>query len=198
MIGGLLRRFSPAPRPDLVWEPVYLRAPDHSDYRAWHAAMSEGRGYLQPWQPRWPSDHLTEAAFTRRLILYEAQRERGSGFAWHVRTVQDDRFVGTCRLAPVYYGSARSGTLGYWIAQEEAGQGFATAAVRAACAYAFGRLALERIEASCLPENDASIRVLEKAGFRREGLARAYLEIDGRRRDHALYARLRSDPVSAA
>ena len=68
------------------------------------------------------------------------------------------------------------------------------AAVRAVIGFAFDTLHLNRIEAACLPHNQASIRLLEKVGFRREGYARKYLCIDGRWQDHLLYGLVRDDP----
>jgi ribosomal-protein-alanine N-acetyltransferase len=68
-------------------------------------------------------------------------------------------------------------------------------AVRAAATYAFANLRFHRIEAACLPHNERSMRLLERSGFRREGLARAYLRINGAWQDHILYAMLDSDPV---
>ena len=77
-----------------------------------------------------------------------------------------------------------------------AGRGYMSRAVRAAAHFAFGTLRLHRLEAACLPHNDASIRVLESVGFQREGYARSYLRINGRWQDHILYALLESDPVT--
>ena len=73
-----------------------------------------------------------------------------------------------------------------------------TAAVRLALSFAFGHLGLQRVEAACLPHNEASIRLLERVGFRKEGLARRYLCINGRWQDHVLYAILSTDPISPA
>ncbi len=84
-------------------------------------------------------------------------------------------------------------SLGYWMGAPFAGRGVMSNAVRQVCGLAFGSLALRRIEAACLPENAASVRLLEKTGFRREGLAREYLAIDGVWRDHLLFAKLASD-----
>jgi [ribosomal protein S5]-alanine N-acetyltransferase len=70
------------------------------------------------------------------------------------------------------------------------------AAVRLALSFAFGHLGLQRVEAACLPHNEASIRLLERVGFRKEGLARRYLCINGRWQDHVLYAILSTDPIS--
>jgi ribosomal-protein-alanine N-acetyltransferase len=86
-------------------------------------------------------------------------------------------------------------SLGYWMSQHEAGKGIMTEAVNLLVPHAFEALRLDRIEAACLPANIASVRVLEKAGFQREGLARDYLAINGKRCDHALFARLARDPA---
>jgi ribosomal-protein-alanine N-acetyltransferase len=74
-----------------------------------------------------------------------------------------------------------------------AGQGHMTAAVRGLIPFAFATLRLHRLEAACIPTNAASIRLLEKTGFRREGFAREYLCINGIWQDHLLYARLQND-----
>jgi ribosomal-protein-alanine N-acetyltransferase len=70
-----------------------------------------------------------------------------------------------------------------------------TAAVRAVIPFALGSLKLHRIEAACIPANVASVHLLEKTGFKREGFARQYLCIDGAWQDHLLYARLKDDPA---
>ncbi|MBI3725865.1 GNAT family N-acetyltransferase [bacterium] len=85
-------------------------------------------------------------------------------------------------------GPFRNAHLGYWIDREHQGRGLTTEAVRLLLAFAFGPLALHRVQAAVMPRNRASCRVLEKAGFRREGLARRYLMIDGKWRDHLIYA----------
>ncbi|WP_428674636.1 GNAT family N-acetyltransferase, partial [Roseibium sp.] len=84
-------------------------------------------------------------------------------------------------------------TLGYWMGEPFAGNGYMTEAVAVAVRYAFDELRLHRVEAACIPDNTRSIRLLEKAGFEREGLMRSYLKIDGRWCDHFLYARFADD-----
>ena len=86
---------------------------------------------------------------------------------------------------------AQAGSLGYWIGEPYARTGYMTAAVRALIPFAFGTLRLHRLEAACIPTNTASIRLLEKTGFPREGYAREYLCINGIWQDHLLYARLK-------
>jgi [ribosomal protein S5]-alanine N-acetyltransferase len=91
-------------------------------------------------------------------------------------------------------GVAQSGSLGYWIGSPFARRGYMLGAVRALIPFAFGALRLHRLEAACIPTNAASIGLLEKAGFAREGYAREYLCINGIWQDHLLFARLKDDP----
>ena len=97
-------------------------------------------------------------------------------------------------LANIRRGVAQAGSLGYWIGAPFIQRGYMTAAVRALVPAAFDVLRLHRVEAACIPTNLASVRLLEKTGFRREGYARSYLCINGTWQDHLLYARLQNDP----
>ncbi|MGA0544754.1 GNAT family N-acetyltransferase [Brevundimonas sp. VNH65] len=180
---------------------VLLRTPRAGDYPAWSSLREASRGYLQPWEPAWPDDDLTRAAFRRRLAVYAREMELGNAWPFFIFEKTDgdwsgDRLVGAVTLSNIRRGVAETGTLGYWIGQPHAGRGHATAAVRAVAGHAFDRLKLHRLEASCLPTNAASRRVLEKAGFRCEGEARAYLKINGQWADHLLFGLLSEDVTS--
>jgi ribosomal-protein-alanine N-acetyltransferase len=90
-------------------------------------------------------------------------------------------------------GPAQSGITGYWIGAPFARQGYMREAVQAVVHHAFTVLDLSRIEAGCLPENTPSRRLLEQCGYKYEGVAQSYLQINGRWRNHVLYANLRHD-----
>jgi ribosomal-protein-alanine N-acetyltransferase len=107
----------------------------------------------------------------------------------------DDVLLGGLTIGQIRRGVAQAATLGYWMGAPYAARGYMSKAVRAAIGFAFATLRLHRIEAACLPTNQASIRLLEGAGFRREGFARAYLRINGTWQDHVLYGLLESDPL---
>src|SRR5205814_508898 len=102
--------------------------------------------------------------------------------------------VGGLTLANIRRGCAQAGSLGYWMGASYARQGYMTAAVKAVIPFAFGTLKLHRLEAACIPANVASVRLLEKTGFKREGFARQYLCINGIWQDHLLFAKLECDP----
>ena len=106
---------------------------------------------------------------------------------------RDGVLLGAITLDNIRRGPAQSGTIGYWIGQDFARQGYMREAIGVLVHHAFTALDLSRIEAACLPENVASRGVLEGSGFKYEGVAQSYLQIDGRWRNHVLYANLRGD-----
>ncbi|MBV8977435.1 MAG: GNAT family N-acetyltransferase [Alphaproteobacteria bacterium] len=173
---------------------VYLRYPRVSDYPAWAAIRSESRDFLSPWEPVWASDELSKGAFRRRIKRYQKETRADTAYAFFVFRQGDDALMGGCTLSNVRRGVTQCCALGYWIGQRFARQGFMFDAVRALIPFVFSTLGLHRIEAACLPSNQPSQNLLSKAGFRREGLARGYLQIDGEWRDHALFALLADDP----
>lgn len=176
----------------LETERLVLRLPMHGDCNAWVALRDESRDFLIPWEPTWAPDHLTRKSFTNRV--YWAQRASRGGTALPLFMVRRDGvLVGAITLDNIRHGPAQTGTLGYWIGQPFARNGYMHEAIGALVHYAFTTLDLSRIEAACLPENTPSRGVLEKTGFKYEGVAQSYLQINGRWRNHVLYANLRHD-----
>lgn len=184
---ALLDWISEANGPVVKGRNVVLRPPRAGDHEAWSALRRGSYAYLQPWEPTWPEDDLSKAAFKRRLGVYQREMEAGNAWPFFIFTGADRNLAGAITLSNVRRGVAETGTLGYWIGQPFAGRGLATAAVRALVGYAFDDLNLHRVEAACVPTNLASRRVLEKSGFELEGQARAYLKINGGWADHLLF-----------
>ena len=180
-------------KPRIETERLTLRLPQHSDWRGWAELRATSAAFLQPWEPSWSPDHLTRPAFTNRV--YWAQRAWGQGTALPVMLIrrEDQRLVGAITLDHIRRGPAQAGTLGYWIGQPHARQGYMREAILGMVHYAFQSLDLSRIDAACLPENAPSRGVLERCGFKYEGVAQSYLQINGRWRNHVLYASLRGD-----
>ena len=171
---------------------VRLRPHRASDYAEWAALRSGSREFLQPWEPTWPADDLTRAAFRRRLSAYVHDIERGAAYPFLVFRQTDDAMVGGITVSNIRRGVAQMGALGYWIGEPFARRGHTVAAVGAVRDFCFARLGLHRIEAACIPTNEASQRVLLRTGFKPEGLARAYLRINGIWRDHLLFGMVAS------
>lgn len=174
-------------------ERMTLRPPVHSDFREWSQLRARSIDYLSPWEPSWAKDHLSRKAFTNRV--YWAQRSVSGGTALPLFLLrrQDDQLLGAITLDNIRRGPSQAGTLGYWTGEPFARQGYMREAIKAVVHHAFTQLDLSRIEAACLPENAASRGLLETSGFKYEGVAQSYLQIDGRWRTHVLYAALRSD-----
>ena len=176
------------PEPLLRGDGLYLRPAVSGDFAAWVRLRGESREFLTPWEPLWPEDDLTRAAFRRRLRRQSDEMARDEAFSFLIFDAGADTLLGGLTLGGIRRGVAQSGTLGYWMGAPHAGKGRMTRAVAAAVRFGFATLRLHRIEAACLPENTASQTLLERNGFQREGLARGYLRINGAWRDHLLYA----------
>lgn len=173
---------------------VRLRPHRSGDFAEWADLRAKSRAFLQPWEPTWPADDLTRGAWRRRLSAYAQDMERGVAYPFLVFRELDNALVGGITLSNIRRGVAQMGTIGYWVGQPFARQGFTVAAVRAVCDFSFGKLGLHRVEAACLPSNEPSRGVLLKAGFTQEGMARAYLRINGSWRDHLLFGLVNRGP----
>lgn len=176
---------------------VVLETPSRSHYAAWARLRDDSRDHLVPFEPQWSPDELQPAAFRRRLRRYRRDRRNATGYAFFVVRASDRLLLGGVTLSNVRRGVTQAASVGYWIGQPFVRQGFASEALSAVVQHAFEDLGLNRVEAACMPRNRASVGVLERAGFRREGLARGYLCINGAFEDHLLFGRLRHDAVPA-
>ena len=174
---------------------IFLRLPRMADFEEWSALRGVSREFLAPWEPVWPDDDLTRSAFRRRIRRYERDLHEESGYAFLVFRKSDRVMVGGATLTNLRRGAAQAGSLGYWMGKSHAGKGYMSAAISALVPFAHSMLRLRRIEAACLLSNTASIRLLEKMHFSREGTGRQYLSIAGHWQDHLLYARLAGDPL---
>lgn len=166
---------------------IRLRPPRAADFAEWSMLRRVSRDFLQPWEPAWPEDDLTPAAWRRRMAAYTRELDLGLGFAFLVFRKSDDALVGGISLSNVRRGVALMGTVGYWVGLPHVRKGYTLEAVGAVKEFAFGRLGLHRLEAACVPENEPSRTLLLKAGFKPEGKASAYLKINGVWRDHLTF-----------
>jgi len=179
---------------ELVEGDVLLRPLRQRDAAAWREVRTRNAGWLGPWESTLPGSQderpATFGAMVRRMRT-EAREGRNLAFA----ICSEGRFVGQITLGGITWGSLRAAYIGYWIDQAVAGRGVTPTAVALVCDHAWQRMRLHRIEINVRPENAASLRVVEKLGFRSEGLRPHYLHIDGQWRDHLSFA-LNADEVS--
>lgn len=179
-----------APQPTLGGDGIILRSPAAADYNSWAELRGASRDHLCPFEPAWADDELSPASFRYRLKRYQHEARNDQGYSFFVLDPAGRTLLGGISLSGVRRGASQTASVGYWMGAPFCGNGHATAALRRICDYAFAELALHRLEAASMPSNAASLRVLEKAGFEREGLARRYLKINGAWEDHVLLARI--------
>ncbi|MFO1034440.1 MAG: GNAT family protein [Hyphomicrobiales bacterium] len=192
---GLLDSFRRSHEPrSILGQGLMLRFPAMEDYAQWLHLRSISRDFLVPWEPSWPSDDLTLPAWRYRIRRYREMTTLDQTYPYFIFN-SERRLLGGITLSNVRRGVAQTATLGYWIGEPFARQGHMARALAALLPHAFAELHLHRVEAACLPRNEASIRLLRKSGFSEEGYARAYLQINGRWEDHLLFARLAQDPA---
>ena len=184
------RRSSPPP---IETERLSLRLPEMADHATWARLRREGETFLREWEPNWSVDHFSRKAFRNRVYWAWRARDEGRALALFLVRRRDAQLMGAITLDNIRRGPAQSATIGYWIGPEHARQGYMTEALQAVVHHAFNALDLSRIEAACLPENTPSRGLLERSGFKYEGVAQSYLQIAGRWRNHVLYANLRND-----
>ncbi|SDK53429.1 [SSU ribosomal protein S5P]-alanine acetyltransferase [Glycomyces sambucus] len=170
---------------------ITIRPVRSSDAAAIAALRLANREYLTPWEPARSDEQFTEEGVAGTLATAIADAQAGTGRS-HV-ILDGERIVGQMMLNSVIRGAFQSCSLGYWVAESEAGRGVATEAVRLAKAVAFGELGLHRVQGETLAHNLGSQKVLERNGFVRYGLAPQYLKIADRWQDHVLYQALNPD-----
>jgi ribosomal-protein-alanine N-acetyltransferase len=164
---------------------IYLRRLEVADAEALLEVLVRDRAFLDLWEPTRPDGFYTLETHERRL----AMRQDAEDFAdFGIFLAAGDELIGRIQLSGISRGPFENAYLGYFVSERYNGRGYATAAVRQAVDAAFGELGLHRVQAAVIPRNTASIRVLEKAGFREEGHALRYLQIAGVWEDHKLYA----------
>lgn len=186
---------SPNAEPTVETPRLYLRPMAAQDWRQWIEVRGQSQSHLVPWEPTWPRDALTRDAFRRRLRYYTKGARDDQVYSFLILRGEDDRLIGGATLSNVRRGVTLAASLGYWMAVDRTGRGYMTEAIVGLLGHAFDALRLNRVEAACVPQNHASRRVLEKAGFTHEGFARAYRKINGQWRDHLLFGIVATDPL---
>jgi [ribosomal protein S5]-alanine N-acetyltransferase len=175
--------------PDLLDLPVGLRPVRVKDAAIWRETRVRNAAWLRAWEPTNPETPLYRSSLGPYVAMARTMRRearQGLTVPWVV--TYGGRFAGQLTVGSIVWGSARSAQVGYWIDEEYAGRGITPTALAMAMDHCFFVIGLHRVEATIRPENHASRRVVEKLGFREEGLRRRSLHIDGAWRDHLCYA----------
>ena len=176
--------------PQLHHGPVVLRPPLLSDFENWVRLRQESKNFLAPWEPLSPTYEFSKFSFRSRIKHYQMQAKTDAAYAFFIFHREEDHLLGAITASNVRRGAAQTCSVGYWIGKPHARQGYMGHALNALVGHAFNGLSLHRVEAACLPSNQASIALLRRCGFSEEGIARKYLNIAGKWQDHLLFARL--------
>lgn len=168
---------------------VLLRPLVVTDFNAWRDVRRRNVDWLTKWEPSRPpgSPDVVEDrdAFAVRCNARQRERQMGAGYGFGIFV--DGRFSGEVNLSSVQRGPFQSGSIGYWIDEAQAGNGYTPEAVVVLLRHSFEDLGLHRIEIAIVPRNDASRRVVAKIGLREEGVSKGYLEINGTWEDHVRF-----------
>jgi ribosomal-protein-alanine N-acetyltransferase len=175
--------------PVLTGQRIVLRGLRIEDYAAWSEVRNRCREWLLKWEPRparAPYPMEDRPTFAARCAMRERERALGSAFAFGM--FLDGKFLGEANLSGIQRGAMQGASIGYWIDEDTAGNGYVPEACAMLFSFAFDELRLHRVQISIVPRNTPSRRVARKLWLRGEGIAQRYLEIDGAWEDHVCYA----------
>ena len=177
----------------LTGERVFLRPPKRRDALKWQKLRMSSKSFLVPWEPSWDASSCSRRAYLRyfKNSNYLANMDRAYSFL--IFKTDDKTLLGGINIGNVRRGVSQSASLGYWIGEKHSRNGYMKEALKLLIPSLFVDLRLNRIEAATLEENIASKNLLKKIGFKKEGVLRKYLKINGAWRDHILYGLLEND-----
>ena len=177
----------------LTGERVFLRPPKRRDALKWQKLRMSSKSFLVPWEPSWDASSCTRRAYLRyfKNSNYLANMDRAYSFL--IFKTDDKTLLGGINIGNVRRGVSQSASLGYWIGEKHSRNGYMKEALKLLIPSLFVDLRLNIIEAATLEENIASKNLLKKIGFKKEGVLRKYLKINGTWRDHILYGLLEND-----
>jgi ribosomal-protein-alanine N-acetyltransferase len=173
-------------------ENIYIRQFVTADAGALLELLTENRDFFEKFSMERKKDFYTIESQFERIKIYEEDRRTEQAFNYGIYK-NDGTLIGTVSLFQVIRDSLQSAFIGYFLDKKHNGQGFTTEAVNLLVDYAFKELTLHRIEAGVMPHNIGSIRVLEKSGFHKEGIAKKNVKINGKWEDHQVLAIINPD-----
>ncbi|WP_085506055.1 GNAT family N-acetyltransferase [Thalassobacillus devorans] len=167
---------------------IYIRAFTEDDTDALLQLQTENRTFFEAFAMDRSEDFYTRETQLKRINQFAEDIKHGNGYYMGIFKNNDHLLVGTINLFSVLRGSLQTAFLGYFLDEKHNGRGYTTEAVKLIVRFAFDELKLHRVEAGVMPRNIASIRVLEKAGFHKEGIAKSNVRINGKWEDHQVLA----------
>ncbi|AXI11016.1 RimJ/RimL family protein N-acetyltransferase [Oceanobacillus zhaokaii] len=167
---------------------IYIRSFTIDDAKPLVSLQLTNRDFFEKFAMQRDKAFYTLEGQMEKIQGYEKNKEHDQQYMFGIFKIKTDELIGTINLSQVLRGSLQSAYIGYFLDQSQNGKGYMTEAVKLILIYAFDQLRLHRIEAGVMPHNIGSIRVLEKAGFHKEGLAVKNVKINGKWEDHQVLA----------
>ncbi|MFC7370334.1 GNAT family N-acetyltransferase [Fictibacillus iocasae] len=167
---------------------IHIRLLTESDAEAMLQLQLENKAFFESTSAQRSSEYYTLGGTKERIRSYTEAAEKDYDYYFGIFKNDGNGLIGTINLFAVMRGSIQSAYVGYALDEKHNGQGYTTEAVKLVVDYSFNELKLHRLEAGVMPHNLGSLRVLEKAGFEREGLARKNVKINGKWEDHVQLA----------
>ncbi|OBA09102.1 alanine acetyltransferase [Bacillus subtilis] len=172
---------------------IYARPLEVKDAEENLRLQSENRDFFEQFSMIRAVDYYTIEGQRKRIAEYQERMKKDTEYHFGIFTASDDTLIGTVSFFQIIRGALQTGFIGYFLDKTHNGKGLMTETVRLVVDYAFQELKLHRIEAGVMPRNLGSMRVLEKAGFHKEGIARKNVKINGVWEDHQVLAILNPD-----
>ena len=172
---------------------VTLCLPTKSDFNEWVSLRKNNINYFKPWEPKRNDLYLLEKTYLKRLRGYNKMVRSGKALPFNVFRSKDMRMVGVCNILDIQRHISQTAKIGYWIGERYAGLNFGKSAVSAVTNFCLDELSLNRVEAAVMVKNTPSISILKALGYKKEGISRQKLKINGKWEDHYIYSRIASD-----
>ena len=181
-------------KPELILKAkkVELREPNYTDFEQWRQLRESSKAFLELWEPKRGGEFFKRNAFNNRVRWARKSSKAGQSHQFFIFD-KFETLLGSITIENIRKGPANAATMGYWLGVDFTGKGYMREAVLTTIDFSFNRLNISRLEAATLPENRPSRRLLEKVGFKYEGVGQSYLQINGRWRNHVLYGLSRND-----
>ena len=177
----------------VITQRCYLRLPCLSDFQSWVTLRKDSEDFLAQWEPERDKNFYSLALFKSRIRWAKKNFKEKKVIHAFIFRQEDNLLIGAITVDNVRRGAAQAGSIGYWMGKPFVQNGYMFEVVKALIFYVFKKFEVSRLEAATLPENQPSRKLLEKMGFKYEGVAQSYLEISGRWRNHVMYSLLRED-----
>ena len=172
---------------------VTLLFPIKSDFNEWVSLRRNNANYLKPWEPERNDSYLLEKTYLKRLRGCNKMFRSGKALPFNVFRSEDMRMIGVCNILNIQRHILQTAEIGYWIGERYAGLNFGKSAVLAVTNFCLDQLSLNRVEAAVMVKNAPSISILRTLGYKKEGISRQKLKINGKWEDHYIFSRIASD-----